>query len=77
MVSHCVQARTTASTVAFLRWLVLWPISSVTWMALRCDFSDRTAEPNKVSQSQEKIPGEDTCVVESVGDTIEDRHSAV
>ena len=32
MVSHGVQGRATASTVAFLRWLVLWPISSVAWV---------------------------------------------
>lgn len=49
MVGHRVQARATGTTVAFLGWLELWPISSIAWMTLRCNLSNRTAEANKVS----------------------------
>lgn len=77
VISHRIQAGTAGSTVAFLRWLVLWPISSIAWVTLGGNLSNRTAKPNKISQRQKEIPGEDACIVESVGDRIENSHSAV
>ena len=49
MVGHCVQGRATGSAVTFLRWPVLWPISSVAGMTLGRNTSDWTAKPDKVS----------------------------
>lgn len=44
-------------------------------MALRRNFTHRTAEPNKIPQRQKDIPGEYACIAESIRDGTENRHS--